>query len=341
MLRRRRRRVVGRLSRAGSDRGCGRGNRVGQDRSRSNTGGGGDHSGTRGAGGDHNGSGLRDNWRNHNDVGRRLRMSASVLALAAGVGVGQREGSSDLGGRRRVVGDTGRFGVLNRAPSRVGNDNLGRDVANRAVGDRRRARGDGVHVGRGEGRGVRRSSRGTVARSRRGGGTSSSGALVRDNCGASVRDNVAGSAVGEPVGGRGLETAASRRRGCGQAGCRGGLGGGDWLGRGDGSRSRGGGHSRGGCATSTRASTGETSRDSVRAGADGDQVGAAVLVLGDVNVLVVPVEDDVGGSQESVAKNGEVIVLRDTELADAQVGLLPDEVVVVDADGGVAKLEVD
>jgi hypothetical protein len=60
-----------------------------------------------------------------------------------------------------------------------------------------------------------------------------------------------------------------------------------------------------------------------------------------VDLLVVPVKDDVGSAQKGVAQNREVVVLGHTELADAQVRLLPDEVLVLDVDHNVAKLEVD
>jgi hypothetical protein len=36
-----------------------------------------------------------------------------------------------------------------------------------------------------------------------------------------------------------------------------------------------------------------------------------------VNVLVIPIKDHIGGSQESVTENREVIVFRNTKLADA------------------------
>lgn len=270
-----------------------------------------------------------------------MRVGAGILALGTGVSVGQREGGGDFGSRWHA-GESSRAGILNRAPSRVGSNNLGRDVANRAVGDTGWARGDGIHVGRGEGRGVSWSGSGTGRR--RGGGVELGGsgrANLRDNGGAAMRDAVGNSAVGKPVRrGRGLGSAGSRcsggdgaRRGsgcCRRGGARRGAGGGG-----------SGSHSRGGCLASSGTITLETGGDSVCALANGDQVCTAVLVLGNVNVLVVPVKDHISSPQEGIAENGEVVVLRNAKLADAQVRLLPDEVLVVDADNGIAKLEVD
>lgn len=56
---------------------------------------------------------------------------------------------------------------------------------------------------------------------------------------------------------------------------------------------------------------------------------------------VVPVVDDIGGAEERVAQDGHGVVLDGAEDAAVVVGLLPDKVAVRDADGGVAKLEVE
>lgn len=56
---------------------------------------------------------------------------------------------------------------------------------------------------------------------------------------------------------------------------------------------------------------------------------------------IVPVVDDVGGAQESVAENGHLVIGNGAEDTGVVVGLLPDEVVVCDVDGGIAKLEVE
>lgn len=56
---------------------------------------------------------------------------------------------------------------------------------------------------------------------------------------------------------------------------------------------------------------------------------------------VVPVVDDIGGAEEGIAKNGECVSGDGTEDAGVIVGLLPEEVVVGDGDGGLTKLEVD
>lgn len=274
---------------------------------------------------------------------RRLRVGASVLALAASVGVGQREGGSDLGSRWHA-GESSRTGTLNRAPSRVGSNNLGRDVANRAVGDAGWARSDGIHVCRGESRSVSWSGSGSVCR--RGGGVvlgGSSRADLRDNGGAAMRDAVGNSAVGKSVrGGRGLISAGSR--------CSGGDGlrrGGGCCRRGDvhrGVGSGGGGeswHGGGSGLASSSTIALETRWDGVSTLADRNQVCTAVLVFGDVDVLVIPVKDDISSPQESIAENGEVVILRNAKLADAQVRLLPDEILVVNTDNGIAKLEVD
>lgn len=209
-------------------------------------------------------------------------------------------------------------------------------MANGAVGDRGRARGDGVHVGRGEGRGISGSSSGT--------GTGSSGsALVQGSGGAEARDGVDNSAIAKVVR-SGRTSAAGRASGQRHAGggsgrCRDSRSGGH-LGRCGGGRSGRLG-SRGGLVDGGSTLADGRSRDSVGARADGDQLSTAVLVSCNVNFLVIPVKDDISSPQEGVTKNGEVIVLRNTKLADAQIRLLPDEVLVLDVDDDVTKLEVD
>ena len=56
---------------------------------------------------------------------------------------------------------------------------------------------------------------------------------------------------------------------------------------------------------------------------------------------VVPVVDNVGSAEESVAEDGHLVIGNGAEDAGVVVGLLPDEVAVRDVDGGVAKLEVE
>ncbi|KAI6773913.1 hypothetical protein HG531_000762 [Fusarium graminearum] len=84
---------------------------------------------------------------------------------------------------------------------------------------------------------------------------------------------------------------------------------------------------------------GKLIRHSIRASTDGDKVGTTVLVVGDPDITVIPIIDDVSSAEESVTKNGEFIVLEDTE--NAAVIVVPDEVGVGDLDGLVAKLEVN
>lgn len=60
-----------------------------------------------------------------------------------------------------------------------------------------------------------------------------------------------------------------------------------------------------------------------------------------MNVAVVLVIDDIGGTQKGITKHGELIIRGDAEDANVVAGLLPDEVVVRDIDLSLAKLEVD
>lgn len=70
------------------------------------------------------------------------------------------------------------------------------------------------------------------------------------------------------------------------------------------------GRSLGGCGSSRRsdglAAVTLDVGNGVRSAGDLDKVGTAVLVVGEVDLLVVPIEDGVSSSQESVTENREL-----------------------------------
>lgn len=195
-------------------------------------------------------------------------------------------------------------------------DDLGGDMADGAVGDAGRAGSDRVDLagcdGGSDGCRGSRGSRENISVAR----SASRGCIRLGGCESSV--GVTSSREGKgSIGGR-----LSRRNRLGDR-LRSSLGG---------SRSS----RRGG---RVRAALTNQVRHGIGTSTDSDEVSTAVLVVSKPDIPVIPIVHDVGSAEESVAENGELIVLEDAE--NAAVVVVPDKVCVGDLDDGVAELEVD
>ena len=228
------------------------------------------------------------------DLGGDLALGAGSFAGAVGDGVrlGGGEDGRDAGQRRssRGRGQSG-AAALAGAPGGRASDSLRGDGANGASSHVGRARSHGVRVGGRVGRSVSRRSRRVVpsrGRERLGAGRvrglAGDGAVVA----VSVRDRGVSRGLGRGRGNSSGRVRDARDGGLSGAGC-----GSDGTGR----SSRGRGHGLAALALKRG--------DGIWSLTDGDELGAAVLVVGKVDVAVVPVVDDVGGAQEGIAKDRE------------------------------------
>ena len=80
-------------------------------------------------------------------------------------------------------------------------------------------------------------------------------------------------------------------------------------------------------------------RDSIGTGSDSDKVSTTVLVVSEPDLTVIPVVHDVSSAEESVTKNGELVILEDTQ--NTALLVVPDEVGVGNLDSLAGEGEVN